>query len=130
MSRLLRLAVSAGLLAFLAARLDWGQMGAALRGLRVDWALGALALFITMPLVASYRWQLLAKPLGFDARSGELGYALHHVCLVHNEMPSISAPASRVIKSCIESRGDFFSNKTAYISLTIGISIPLACASR
>lgn len=68
MSRLLRLIVSVGLLGFLAFRLDWQPMLTALGEMHIDWAIGALVLFLVTPLVASYRWQLLARPLGFHHR--------------------------------------------------------------
>lgn len=68
MTRLLRLIVSVGLLAFLALRLDWGPMLTALAGLHTAWVAAAAALFLVTPVLASYRWQLLARPLGFRHR--------------------------------------------------------------
>jgi glycosyltransferase 2 family protein len=67
-NKLLRFLVSAGLLAFLVLRLDWAPMKQAIAELRISWALAALGLFLLIPLVAALRWQLLARPLGFDHR--------------------------------------------------------------
>ena len=67
-NKLLRFLVSAGLLAFLVLRLDWVPMKQALAELRVSWAVAALGLFLLTPLVAGLRWQLLARPLGFEYR--------------------------------------------------------------
>jgi uncharacterized protein (TIRG00374 family) len=67
-NKLLRFLVSAGLIIFLVLRLDWAPMKQALAELRVSWALAALGLFLLTPLIAGLRWQLLARPLGFEYR--------------------------------------------------------------
>jgi uncharacterized membrane protein YbhN (UPF0104 family) len=61
----LRPAVSAVLLAWLAWRTDWHQIRDALGHLRPNLGLGAVGLYVVIQLVSSFRWQLLAQPLGF-----------------------------------------------------------------
>jgi uncharacterized membrane protein YbhN (UPF0104 family) len=65
-SKKLRLAISVVLLAWLASRTEWGQVGACFAGLRPAWWLAALGLFVLTQLVSAYRWQLVARPLGFS----------------------------------------------------------------
>jgi uncharacterized membrane protein YbhN (UPF0104 family) len=67
-SKKLRLSISVILLAWLASRTDWDQVGDCFRQLRPVWWLGALGLFVLTQLISAYRWQLVARPLGF-ARS-------------------------------------------------------------
>src|SRR5262249_49478443 len=57
--------VSAGLLALLAWRADWGQVAAAVAQLRPGWAVAAFAAYLLTQLVSASRWRLLARPLGF-----------------------------------------------------------------
>ena len=63
--RLLRLAVSAAILAGLAAKTDWGHMTAAVRGLRWGDAAAAFGVLIAAQVVSALRWRWLARPLGF-----------------------------------------------------------------
>src|SRR5271166_704345 len=67
----LRLAGSVALLAFLAWRTDWRQIGEAFAGLRTAWWLGAVALYAATQGVSSLRWRLLARPLGFRQTLGQ-----------------------------------------------------------
>jgi uncharacterized membrane protein YbhN (UPF0104 family) len=58
--------VSGLLLGALAWRADWAQLRAAVAGLDPLVWLAAAALYVSTLLVSSYRWQLMARPLGFD----------------------------------------------------------------
>jgi uncharacterized membrane protein YbhN (UPF0104 family) len=46
-------------------RTNWIQVGQAFRGLRLEWWLAAVGLYVVTQGVSSLRWQLLARPLGF-----------------------------------------------------------------
>jgi uncharacterized membrane protein YbhN (UPF0104 family) len=65
-TKLLRLLVSAALLAWLASRTDWAQLAGAFAGLRPELWLAALGLYVLTQVVSALRWRLLAHPLGFD----------------------------------------------------------------
>ncbi len=67
MSKKLRLAGSAALLAWLAWRTDWRQVVEAFARLSWGWWLLATALYAAAQVVSSVRWQLMARPLGFRA---------------------------------------------------------------
>lgn len=60
-----RVAVSAGLLAWLGWRTDWGKVSESFARLRVDLWLGAVGMYVAAQAVSGYRWKLLAEPLGF-----------------------------------------------------------------
>jgi len=65
-TKFLRLLVSGLLLGWLAWRTDWSQVGDAFANLRPDYWLAALGLYLATQLASSLRWQLLARPLGFE----------------------------------------------------------------
>ena len=66
MTKRFRLAASLLLLGVLACGMDWSQVRAAFASLRLDlWLLAAVVYAVTQA-VSSLRWQLLARPLGFD----------------------------------------------------------------
>jgi uncharacterized membrane protein YbhN (UPF0104 family) len=60
----LRLILSVLLLAWLAWRTDWVQVGRAFAQLRLGWWLAAFGLYLFTQVVSGVRWQLLARPLG------------------------------------------------------------------
>lgn len=60
----LRIIISVGLLAFLAWRTDWQQVGRAFATMQVHFWLAAVGLLITAQLVSAVRWLSLAIPLG------------------------------------------------------------------
>ncbi len=65
MKKWLRLLGSSALVAVVAWRLDWEQLGQAFAGLRLlPWLL-ALGLYVLAQLLSSVRWQLLAQAAGF-----------------------------------------------------------------
>jgi uncharacterized membrane protein YbhN (UPF0104 family) len=64
-NKVLRLVISAALLAWLGSRTDWAQVGRAFAGLRPEWWLGAVAVYVASQVVSALRWQMLARPLGF-----------------------------------------------------------------
>ncbi len=67
--------VSAGLVGWLAWRMDWALVGRAFAGLRVELWLAALGVYLLTQLVSALRWRLLARPLGFDRPLSQLvGY--------------------------------------------------------
>jgi hypothetical protein len=82
-SKLLRLAGSVALLAFLAWRTDWRQMADAFAGLRAGWWLLAVALYAVTQVVSSLRWRLLARPLGFRQPLGRF-VAYYYVGMFFN----------------------------------------------
>src|SRR5882762_4919426 len=63
--RLLRVAVSAVILAGLVAKIDWARVGADVRGLRWADAAAAFSVLVAAQFVSALRWQWLARPLGF-----------------------------------------------------------------
>jgi uncharacterized membrane protein YbhN (UPF0104 family) len=65
-AKTLRLLISVGLLVWLAARTDWHQVARTFRELRIEWWLGALGLFVLTQVLSAYRWQIVARPLGFQ----------------------------------------------------------------
>src|SRR5260370_27638433 len=65
-NKALRLGVSGVLLGWIAWHTDWVQMGQAFARLRVGLWLAALATLALTQAVSALRWQMLARPLGFD----------------------------------------------------------------
>jgi glycosyltransferase 2 family protein len=82
-SKLLRLAGSVALLAFLAWRTDWRRMADAFAGLRAGWWLLAVAVYAVTQVVSSVRWRLLARPLGFREPPGRF-VAYYYVGMFFN----------------------------------------------
>lgn len=70
MTKWLRLTVSVTLFGWLAWRTDWAQVSRAFAGLRLEYWLAAVALYVFTQGVSSLRWQLLARPLGFTPTLG------------------------------------------------------------
>jgi uncharacterized membrane protein YbhN (UPF0104 family) len=68
--RIVKIAVSAGILAFLACRVDVGSVLGALGGLRPGLAVAALALYMVGQLISAGKWKLVATALGFRRRYG------------------------------------------------------------
>jgi len=62
----LRIFVSVSLFAWLAWRTDWDQIRQAGANLRIEYWLAALALYLGIQMISGFRWQLLAKPLGYE----------------------------------------------------------------
>src|SRR5947209_6261642 len=67
----LRIAGSALLLGWLALRTDWSRLAAAFGEL--DWPLwlAGVGLYLAVQVVSGLRWRLLARPLQFDAPTGD-----------------------------------------------------------
>jgi glycosyltransferase 2 family protein len=63
----LRILVSVSLVGWLAWRTDWEQIRQAGANLQIGYWLAALALYLGIQVISGFRWQLLAKPLGFEA---------------------------------------------------------------
>ncbi|HXG12936.1 MAG TPA: lysylphosphatidylglycerol synthase transmembrane domain-containing protein [Gemmataceae bacterium] len=63
---MIRLAAGLALLAWLAWQTDWGPAAEAVRRLRWEVGLAALALYGLTQVLSSWRWQMLARPLGFN----------------------------------------------------------------
>jgi uncharacterized protein (TIRG00374 family) len=71
----LKIVVSVALLAWLAWRTDWHQVRETFGQLRVSLWLAALGVYGVAQLCSSLRWQMLARPLGFEQPlSHFLGY--------------------------------------------------------
>jgi uncharacterized protein (TIRG00374 family) len=64
-SKKLRLFVSIALVAWLAWRTDWGEVGHAFSHLRLELWVLAVGLFLLAQVASAIRWRLLAQPLGF-----------------------------------------------------------------
>lgn len=60
-----RLAISVGILAWLIRRTDWEPLVQLFRGARLDLFFAALGLYCLAQVISSYRWQLLARAVGF-----------------------------------------------------------------
>jgi uncharacterized protein (TIRG00374 family) len=95
---LLRVAVSAAILAGLASRLDWAQVAAAFREMHWDYWLAAFGLFLATQGVSALRWQWLARPLGFRESLGRF-VALYFVGMFFNLLlpTSVGGDAVRAI---------------------------------
>ncbi|HYV39779.1 MAG TPA: lysylphosphatidylglycerol synthase transmembrane domain-containing protein [Gemmataceae bacterium] len=63
-----RLAVTAGLLTWVALDTDWANVSNAFRQMRVEWWLAAVAMLVTTQLISAWRWQALARPFGFERK--------------------------------------------------------------
>jgi uncharacterized membrane protein YbhN (UPF0104 family) len=63
-----RLFVTIGILSWLAWRTDWHRVGHAFQNLRLELWLAAFSLCVLMQVISGWRWQLLARPLGFHGR--------------------------------------------------------------
>src|SRR5262249_10853118 len=61
----LRLVISAGLLSWLAWRIDWDRIHQAFGHLRMELGLAAVGVYLLAQIISGFRWQLLARPLGF-----------------------------------------------------------------
>jgi len=62
---LVRLLLSAGLLAWVLSRLHWSELAHVWTGVRPIWVLAALGLYAAAQVLSSCRWQILARSLGF-----------------------------------------------------------------
>jgi glycosyltransferase 2 family protein len=58
--------VSIGVLSWLAWRMDWAKLANAFAHLRLELWAAAVVLYLATQVVSGWRWQLLARPLGFD----------------------------------------------------------------
>ncbi len=75
MNKIVRLGVSATLLAWIAWHTDWEHVGRAFAHLRLHWWLTAVGLLLVAQVVSALRWQLLARPLRFHRSLGQMtGY--------------------------------------------------------
>jgi glycosyltransferase 2 family protein len=68
----LRLAITLGLLAWVGYRTDWAKVGQALASMRVELWLAALGVLVLTQVVSAWRWQILARPFGFERSVGQL----------------------------------------------------------
>jgi uncharacterized membrane protein YbhN (UPF0104 family) len=66
-----RLLVSAALVAVLAWRVDWGQIGSAFARLNGWFWLAALAVYLAAQTVSGLRWRILARAVGLDGPRAE-----------------------------------------------------------
>jgi uncharacterized membrane protein YbhN (UPF0104 family) len=66
MNKKLRILVSVAIIGWLAWRTDWQQIRQAGAHLRFGFWLAALGLYLGIQIISGLRWQLLAKPLGYQ----------------------------------------------------------------
>lgn len=79
----LRILFSAGVLAWLIGRTEWIPLVEKLGGAHWLFCLASLALYCLAQCVSSYRWQLLARSLGFEKKLGRF-IALYFVGMFFN----------------------------------------------
>jgi len=65
-SKAIRVLGSVALLAFLAWQTDWRHVKEAFDQLRIEFWLAAVGVYALTQVVSSVRWQILARPLGFE----------------------------------------------------------------
>jgi len=82
---LLRIAVSVSLLAVLAFRTNWGQLGQAFGQLQLRSWLAALGIYLVAQMISAVRWQALARPLGFGGAVWRYG-AFYFIGMFFNMM--------------------------------------------
>src|SRR5207244_3282069 len=70
--RLLRFGVSAGLLAWIATKTDWTQVGEAFANLRLGWWLAAVGVLLGAQILCTFRWHILAGALRFERSVGAM----------------------------------------------------------
>jgi uncharacterized membrane protein YbhN (UPF0104 family) len=63
--KMLRPAISVGLLSWLAWRTDWDRLAEAFGRMQLQFWLAAVGVYLAAQFLSSLRWQLLARPLGF-----------------------------------------------------------------
>jgi uncharacterized membrane protein YbhN (UPF0104 family) len=68
----LRLAITLALLALVAYRTDWVKFGDAFANLRIELWLAALGVLLGAQVISAWRWQILARPFGFERSVGQL----------------------------------------------------------
>jgi uncharacterized membrane protein YbhN (UPF0104 family) len=68
----LRLAITLALLALVGWRTDWGKVVGAFAGLHIEWWLAAVAMLFATQVLSAKRWQMLARPFGFERTVGQL----------------------------------------------------------
>jgi uncharacterized membrane protein YbhN (UPF0104 family) len=85
--RLLRLGVSAGLLALLAWRLDVGEVALRLGDLRPGWVFGALAVSVVQVVASAWRWRYTARRLGLDLPMGVATREYYLATLLNQVLP-------------------------------------------
>jgi glycosyltransferase 2 family protein len=65
-SLVLRVGVTAGLIAWTVATTDWTAVGRSFASMRLELWLAALATLIVAQLLSAWRWQILSRPFGFE----------------------------------------------------------------
>jgi uncharacterized membrane protein YbhN (UPF0104 family) len=82
---LLRIAISISLLAVLVWRMNWQQLGQAFRQLQFQYWFAALGIYLAAQMISAFRWQALARPLGFEGPLSRYG-AFYFVGMFFNMM--------------------------------------------
>lgn len=72
MSKLLRVAISAALLAVVAAKTDWNQVAASFALLRLEFWLAGAGLLIVAQVASAWRWKFYADELRLERTLGQL----------------------------------------------------------
>jgi len=71
-SKKLRLTISAVLLAWVACRTEWEAVARAFVNMRLELWLAAVGVLLVAQVVSAWRWQMLARPFGFECGVGQL----------------------------------------------------------
>jgi uncharacterized membrane protein YbhN (UPF0104 family) len=72
MDKRLRLAITLALLAFVGYRTDWPKVALAFADMRIELWLAAVGVLVLTQVVSAWRWQILARPFGFERSVGQL----------------------------------------------------------
>ncbi|HMF18390.1 MAG TPA: lysylphosphatidylglycerol synthase transmembrane domain-containing protein [Gemmataceae bacterium] len=72
MNKLIRLGISAVLLAWVGSKTDWSKFGEAFSSLRLDLWLAGVGLYVLAQAISSRRWQIITRALGFNQSLGQL----------------------------------------------------------
>jgi uncharacterized protein (TIRG00374 family) len=85
---IVKIGVSAGLLYVLFVRIDAGNLWRLIRGASALWVIAALALYLLMLIVSTWRWQLLLRAQHVDVGFGALMNSFFVAIFANNFLPS------------------------------------------
>ena len=85
---ILKITVSAGLLYLLFTRVDVAMVWRLMRSASIGWIACALALYLVMILVSTWRWQVLLRTQHVQVPAGTLVNSYLAACFANNFLPS------------------------------------------
>jgi uncharacterized membrane protein YbhN (UPF0104 family) len=100
---ILRIAVTAGLLAYLAQHVDRAEIWRTLAGVRIGWLALAIGLYIAGQLLSAFKWALLGRSVGLDGTFGE--YARFYFVGMFFNLLGISTLGGDVVRALYLGRG-------------------------